>query len=302
MKKEQLKEEFFKHLTETPSAGSEKISRLAADEIRSASLAPPDALWLKIQKKIAAQPEIVQSSFGDKLKALFSPPLVPALAIGVVGILVGAFILLNQGTVPPQAPLVELSQNTLKQKGNVLVAKGVRIENLGSGSIARIPGNTDKIILQSGSWRMALNHKDLEKPVQFIFPGGALEPLGTAFTVAISQDGTVVNLSEGKIRLYERDAAGKKWKASELTAPFNGTLKASPVEMDIKIETEIVGKKKEPPSKYANYVGKNISVELKNGDRLSGTLRSAKAGVLSIAGNSGNLRIRERDVVHLGRN
>ena len=62
MKKEELKEEFFNYLTETPSKGRDKIARLAADEIQAASLAPPDALWLKIQKKISEQSVVRQGS------------------------------------------------------------------------------------------------------------------------------------------------------------------------------------------------------------------------------------------------
>jgi hypothetical protein len=303
MKKEQLKEDFFKYLTEEPSPGKEKITRLAAEELNAASLAPPPALWSKIQKKISEQRAIEDVGFGAKLKSLFSPPLMPALALGAIGVLVGAFLLLSQGSPPKELPLVELTKAIPKQKGDVFMAKGMRIENLGGGTIARIAGNTDKIILSSGSWQMALEHKALEKPVQFIFPGGALEPIGTAFTVTIGKDGTAVNLVEGKIRLYEHDPAdAKKWKMSELAAPYNGTLKPAAVETEIKIETDVVEKKKEIPSKYANYVGKDITVELKNGDRLSGKLRTAKDGVLSIANASGNLRIRERDVVSISRN
>ena len=303
MKKEELKEEFFNYLTETPSKGRDKIARLAADEIQAASLAPPDALWLKIQKKISEQRAVEPSGFGAKLKSLLSPPLMPALALGAIGILVGAFILLNQGSTPKEVPLVEITKAIPKQKGDVLLAQGIRIENLGGGSVSRVPGSTDKIVLSSGSWQMVLDHKALEKPVQFIFPGGAVEPLGTAFTVSIGADGTAVNLTEGRIRLYERDAADtQKWKTREVAAPFQGMLKPSPVETEIKTETEVVEKKKEKPSKYANYVGKNITVELKNGDRLSGRLRAAKDGVLSLAGASGNLRVRERDVVAISRN
>lgn len=302
MKKDQLKEEFFNYLTETPSAGKEKISRLANDEISATSVTPPDALWLKIQKKISEQRAVEDVGFGAKLKALLSPPLMPALALGAVGILVGAFILLNRGSERKELPLVEISKAIPKQKGDVLAAKGMSIENTGGGSIARISGATDKIILESGSWQMALVHKELEKPVQFFFPGGALEPLGTAFSVTIGGDGTVVRLTEGKIRLYERDSDGKKYKTSEVSAPFTGSLKTAPVETEIKAAEPVVEKKKEITSKYANYVGKDISVELKNGDRLSGKLRSAKDGVLSIAGSAGKLRIRERDVVRVSRN
>lgn len=301
MKREELKEELFKYLTETPSAGREKIARLASDEISATALAPPDALWLRIQKKISEERAVENVGFGAKLKSLFSPPLMPALALGAVGVLVGAFILLSQGSSTREVPLVEISANTLKQKGDVLMAKGVRIENLGGGSIARIPGVVDKVVLQSGSWQMALNHKELEKPLQFVFPGGILEPIGTAFTVTIDRDSTRVNLTEGKIRLYEKDAEGNKWKTNEFGAPYMGTLKPAPVETEIKVEP-VVEKKKEVASKYANYVGKAITVELKNGDRLSGRLRAAKDGVLSIANSSGNLRIRERDVVGISRN
>ncbi len=303
MKKEQLKEEFFKYLVDEPSTAKEKIARLAAEEMSATAMEPPAALWSKIQKKISEQRAIEDVSFGSKLKSLFSPPLMPALTLGAIGILVGAFLLISQGSTPKEVPLVEITKAIPKQKGDVLLAKGMRIENLGGGTIARIAGNTDKIILSSGSWQMALEHKALEKPVQFIFPGGALEPIGTAFTITIGNDGTAVNLIEGRIRLYERDAAdAKKWKSSEVAAPFHGTLKPAPVETEIKIEADIVEKKKEIPSKYANYVGKDISVELKNGDRLSGKLRAIKDGVLSIANASGNLRIRERDVVSLSRN
>lgn len=303
MKKEDLKEEFFNYLTETPSKGRDKIARLAADEIKATSLAPPDALWLKIQKKISEQRAVEPSGFGTKLKSLFSPPLMPALALGAIGILVGAFLLLSQGSAPKEVPLVEITKAIPKQKGDVLLAKGIRIENLGGGSVSRVPGSTDKIILSSGSWQMALDHKALEKPVQFLFPGGAIEPLGTAFTVNIGKEGTVVSLTEGRIRLYERDASdAQKWKTSDVVAPFNGSLKPAPVETEIKMETAVVEKKKEKPSKYANYVGKNVTVELKNGDRLSGKLRTAKDGVLSLAGASGNLRVRERDVVAISRN
>ncbi|MBS0619159.1 MAG: hypothetical protein JSR44_13300 [Spirochaetes bacterium] len=299
MKREELKEELFKYLSESPSQEREKITRLAAGAMNATAL--PDSLWPKIQKEIFAALSVEHAGFGTKLKSFFSPPLMLALALSAVGILVGAFILLSQGAATREAPLVEISANTPKQKGDILIAKGVRIENIGAGSVARNSGATDKIVLQSGTWQVALQHKELVKPLQFIFPGGMLEPIGTAFTVAIDPTGTHVNLTEGKIRLFEKDAAGKNWQAREIGAPYSGTLKSAPVETEIQI-APVSKKKQAPSSKYANYIGKNITVELKNGDRLSGRLRAAENGMLAISGSSGNLRIRERDVVGISRN
>jgi len=309
MKREELKEELFKYLTETPSPEREKIARLATAAINATSLVLPNSLWPKIQKQISTNsavrptaPQAVEHvAFGAKLKSLFSLPLMLTLALSAVGILIGAFILLNRGAAIRETPLVEISANTPKQKGDIILAKGVRIENLGAGTIARNSGATDKIILQSGVWQIALQHKELEKPLQFIFPGGMLEPIGTAFTVAIGDAGTAVNLSEGKIRLYEKAADGKKWKATEVGAPHSSTFKSAPIETEIQI-APVIEKRQPPLSRYAHYVGKNITVELKNGDRLSGRLHAAKNGDLSISGSSGNLRIRERDIVRISRN
>lgn len=147
---------------------------------------------------------------------------------------------------------------------------------------------------------MQLDHKALEKPVQFFFPGGALEPIGTAFTIQITPQSTVVDLSEGKIRLYEFEPQGKKWKATEIVAPYRGSLKPAPVTTELNEPEPVKETPKAAASRFSAYVGHSVTLELKNGDRLSGTLKAASGGKIILVSSAGTLTVREADVVTLG--
>lgn len=301
MDKNILTEELLNHLTESPSSRAERrvVEALAQKSSEEMKMQPPADIWRGIQKKISEQPH-EEPSLADKLRALFSPPLVPALALGIAGVLVGAFLLLNNATSRKETQLIELSAVTPKKTGEVILAKGMRIENTTGGAIAHASGVTEKITLLSGAWKMEMDHNALEKPVQFFFPGGALEPIGTAFTIQITPQGTVVDLSQGKIRLYEFESSAKKWKATEIGAPYHGSLKPAPVTTELTLPEPEKEKPKAAASRFSAYVGRNVTLELKNGDRLSGKLKAAAGGKIILVSSAGTLTVRETDVVQLG--
>lgn len=301
MDKNTLTEELLGHLTETPSSRPERrvIDALVQKNSEEMKMQPPADIWRGIQKKISEQPK-QSGSLSDRLRALFSPPLVPALALGIAGVLVGAFILLNTGTSRKETQLIELSAVTPKKAGEIIFAKGMRIENTSGGAIAHASGVTEKITLLSGAWKMEMDHNALEKPVQFFFPGGALEPIGTAFTIQIMSQSTVVDLSQGKIRLYEAAASDKNWKVTEISAPYHGSLKPAPVTTELIVPEPEKEKPKAPLSRFSAYVGHNVTLELKNGDRLSGKLKAAAGGKIILVSSAGTLTVREADVVQLG--
>lgn len=305
MDKAKISEELFRHLSETASGGkeAEKIRALSRDTAAKNAVTPPDAVWRGIQQRIAEQPAPTTGFLGT-IKGLFSAPLFPVYAVALVGIMVGAMFLLNKATAPQQLQIVEIAAQRPQQKGDVLIAKAMRIENSGSGGISRISAaTTDKIVFHSGDWKVSLRHSDLEKPVQFIFPGGALEPIGTAFSIKIRPEGTDVQLTEGKIRLLQYHSEKNRWEGRELSAPFHGVLAPQPLNTEPVAETAKAPeeKKKVIPARYAPYLGREITIELKNGDRLTGKLRSATGGKIVLAGASGNLTVRDADVVAIQR-
>lgn len=290
MKESKLHEELFKFLADSGDTGG-KIQKLAQQNVENMKMAPPQAVWSNIQKGISESANQRSGrSFGEALKNVFNPPLVPALAIGVAGILVGAFLLLNRGTSSEHVPLTELSALTEQKAGAVFVARGMRIENTGKGSISHESGPKEKITIASGAWKMQMNHSELERPVEFVFPGGMLEPIGTAFTLTISGDATTVDLTEGKIRLTSGPAAAQRTQI--ISAPYQGRLGAEPVSKTPQA----------PLSKYANLVGRNVTVALKNGDRLSGRVKSTVGGKILLANSSGLLTVREGDIESITRN
>lgn len=303
--KTKIHEEFFRHLAELPPAGKEgeKMEALARAAAEKKQVQPPDAVWRGIQQRIAAQRE-PSVGFLGLLKGLVSAPLFPAYAVALVGIMVGAVFLLNRGSAPQQLQIVEIAGQRPQQKGDVLMAKAMRIENSGSGGISRVSAPaSDKIVFHSGDWKVSLRHSDLEKPVQFIFPGGALEPIGTAFSIKIRPEGTDVQLTEGKIRLLQFHSEKSRWEARELSAPFHGVLAPQPLNTEpVAGQAKAVEEKKPvTPARYAPFIGREITLELKNGDRLTGRLRSAHAGKIVLAGASGNLTVRDADVVAIQR-
>jgi len=292
--KKTLHEDFFSHMSELDGS-SDAIKHLAEKQISAHAVAPPAEIWFNIQKKIRETP-IQKSAFGftEAFKNFFSPPLVPALAVGIIGIMVTAFVLLSQGSVPAQTPLVELSAVREQTQGQVIAAKGLQIENTSTGAISHSSGAVEKIVIASGSWKMKLNHSELEKPIEFTFPGGVLSPIGTAFTLKVSGDTTAIDLTEGKIKLTS--GIGASLKTETIVAPYQGYLTAPPKPA---VESE---QKPVVASRYASMVGTQVVIELKNGDRLSGRIKSANAGRLILAGQSGNLTVREADIQKIQRN
>lgn len=298
MNKNILTEELLAHLAEKPSSRPERqvidaMAQKAGDEMQ---MQPPAEVWRGIQKKISER-QGEASSFIDKMRALFTPPLVPALALGIAGVLVGAYLLLNTATSRKEMQLIELSAVTPKKSGEVILARGMRIENTRGGAIAHASGVTEKITLLSGAWKINMDHNALEKPVQFFFPGGALEPIGTAFTIQITPQGTVVDLSQGKIRLYEFEASAKKWKATEIGAPYHGSLKPAPVTTELSVTEPEKEKPKAPASRFAAYVGRDVTLELKNGDRLSGKIKSANGNEVILVNQTGKLVVKESQIL-----
>ncbi len=209
MKKEQLANDILNLLQadSTAEAQGSKATAIVRAARAGIEQAPPIAVWQGIQANIAAgqaAPNLLQ-----RLKDLFSTPAAPVFAVALVAIIGTAFFLMNQATLPVQVPLIEITAAKPQKAGTVIVAQGMRVEAMSGGTIERVTGTSEKIVLQSGNWSVALKHAELAQPTQFIFPGGALEPLGTAFTIDISARGTAVNLTEGKIRLMEFDAVAK---------------------------------------------------------------------------------------------
>jgi|GEM_PF-2774814 len=302
--KTKIREELLRHLTESPPAGQEgeKIKALAHSVAEKNTVTPPDAVWRSIQQRIA-MPAAPSTGFIAVLKILVSAPLFPAYAVLLAGIMVGAVFLLNKATAPQKIQIVEIAAQRPQQKGDVLIAKAIRIENSGSGGISRISAAKDKIIFHSGDWKVSLRHSDLEKPVQFFFPGGALEPIGTAFNIKIRPEGTDVQLTEGKIRLLQYHSEKNRWENRELSAPFHGVLAPQPLNTEPVMETPKAATEKKvlTPPRYVPHIGREITIELKNGDRLTGKLRSASGGKIVLAAASGNLTVRDADVVAIYR-
>ena len=303
--KTKFREKLFRHLTEAASEGSEaeRIRALSRATAEKSAVTPPDAVWRGIQQRIAEQ-SAPSTGFIGILKGLISAPLFPVYAVALVGIMVGAVFLLNKAAAPQQLQIVEIAAQRPQQKGDVLIAKAMRIENSGSGGISRISAaTTDKIVFHSGDWKVSLRHSELEKPVQFIFPGGALEPIGTAFSIKIRPEGTDVQLTEGKIRLLQFHSEKNRWEGRELSAPFHGVLAPQPLNTEPVVETPKAPEEKKAvtPPRYVPYLGREITIELKNGDRLTGKLRSASRGKIVLAGASGNFTIRDADVVAIQR-
>jgi hypothetical protein len=305
MDKNRLQNELFDHLLEKANTSEqEKIKKLAENVLRAKAVRPPDELWNSIQQRISQTRPPASQSFFSNLRAIFSAPLVPALAAGVVAITVGAFFLLNQATPHHQISLRDLSHQQQQSKGDAILAKGLQIKNFSNGSISLESGPVDKIVMQSGSWRMALEHDQLAKPVQFIFPGGAIDPLGTAFEINIDPQHTLIKLTQGKIRLWENaglpsDSPGANWSNREISAPNEISIASRPVNTQVELVKPIVEKKKLPTSKFSRYVGASITIELKNGDRLTGNVRRAANGIISLAAPAGLLTIREADIVKI---
>ncbi len=301
MKKEQLVNDILNILQ--ADAPENKQASKADALVRAARAgieqAPPIAVWQGIQANIAAgqgAPSLLQ-----RFKDLFSTPAGPVFAVALVAIIGTAFFLMNRATLPAQVPLIEITAAKPQKAGTVIVAQGMRIEAMSGGSIERVTGKAEKIVLQSGNWSVALKHAELARPTQFIFPGGALEPLGTAFTIDISASGTAVNLTEGKIRLMEFDATAKSWRTREVTAPFAGLVGAQPIERELP-EAPKAAEEPRQLSKFARFAGKNVLVELKNGDRLSGKVIGTSAGKIVLEGSGGKMTVREGDILSVAAN
>jgi ferric-dicitrate binding protein FerR (iron transport regulator) len=302
MSKEKLSEELFRFLEGQQSASAERarieaLQKLAQETTRRQ---PPASTWPAIEQSLAEQP----SGVAAFVRAFTHNPRLAAFAVLVAGILVGAFFLLNTATTPT-LQLIELTEVRTLKPGQAIIARGMRIESTGSSTVSRESGNTEKIYLRGGSFAVSLQHAELEKPTRFIFPGGSLEPLGTAFTVKITGQGSEVNLTEGKIRILRFDPATEKWQSSEVTSPYSALFASKPVEavpekIPLAQDTKPVVQK--PRSRFSFYLGKTITLELKNGDRLTGTLRATSGDRLRLVTPSGELNVPESQVQRVQKN
>lgn len=306
MSKQQLGEELFRFLEGKPQQSAER-QRIEALRIASQSAQaknPPTDLWQKIQGRIADE-HLTESTLASFFR-LLARPQVAVFAVLVVGILVGAFVLMNTATAPRTTPLVELTSLRPQKVGDTVVARGLKIQATAPGEISREPGSVEKITLRSGEFSVVLQHAELERSTRFIFPGGSLEPLGTAFTVKIGGQGTVVNLTEGKIRVVRYQSDMQKWQTSEVMAPYSGMFETQPVEkvpesvLPDEITKPVLPQK--PVSAYSRYVGRDITLELKNGDRLTGRVRRAAAGKILLSTASGELNVPEAQILRVQKN
>ena len=298
MKNDRLSEDLFRLLQEGDAAVTKEspihhLARVARDQVPET---PPPVLWKNIQDNLTHTP--VKPKLVESLRQLLSPPTIPAFALALVVIIGASFFLINRATEPAQVPLVDITASVPQKKGTVILAQGLRIEATALGNIRRIAGKTEKIVFQSGTWTVALKHNELAQRTQFVFPGGALEPLGTAFTVNITPTETAINLTEGKIRLMEYESAKNAWRTSEVSAPFRGVVNAEQIFDETPDDnTTKALEKPRHLSRYANLAGKQVAIELKNGDRISGRLKSAMPGKLVLDAPAGTMVVREVDIL-----
>jgi len=302
MKEQKLSDDILRLIQEGDAAVQAPSRALAiANSAREKVVEPPPpALWHAIQSNIAAgaaAPTLLQ-----RVKDFMATPAAPVFAVALVAIISGAFFLLNRATVPAQVPLVEITAVMPQEAGSVIVAQGLRIESTSGGKIERLAGSTDKIVMHSGNWSVALRHAELQQRTQFVFPGGALEPLGTAFTLEISADGTAVNLTEGKIRLMDYEASRKAWRSREVVAPFSGVVAKQVIQRDLPEAVENPQEAPKPVSRYARLKGKLVAVELKNGDRLSGRVLAALPEKIILDSSAGKMTVRESDILNIQAN
>ncbi len=296
MSKHRLSEELFRYLEgkEAQSAERASIEALAQAAQKASAQQLPARTWEGIEQSLSAEPAGVAGFF----RALTQNPRLTVFAILVAGILVGAFFLLNSVALPP-TPLIELTEARKVSRGQLIVARGMRIEALSDATISRETGITEKILLRSGAFAVSLKHAELEKPTRFIFPGGSLEPLGTAFTVKITEQGSEVNLTEGKIRLIRYESSAKQWQSSEVAAPYTGLFAAKPVEAVPEAVAEPDRSKtaaQNVRSQFSQYVGRSVTLKLKNGDRLTGKVRAASGKMLRLSTAAGELNVPEEQV------
>ncbi|MFO1481490.1 MAG: hypothetical protein U1F40_14920 [Turneriella sp.] len=86
-----------------------------------------------------------------------------------------------------------------------------------------------------------------------------------------------------------------------MASPYSGLFDVKPVESvpeavaepEPEVIKPIVQK---PRSRFSQYVGKSITLELKNGDRLTGTLRAVSGAKLRLLTASGELNVPEAQV------
>lgn len=302
MSKEKLSEELFRYLEEQEPLSPERsrITSLQKRVQHAASRQPPASTWPAIERSLVTQP----AGFAGFFRAFTDNPRLAAFAVLVTGILVGAFFLLNTATTPT-LQLIELTEARTLKRGQTIIARGMRIEALDGATASRESGSTDKIYLRSGSFAVSLQHAELERSTRFVFPGGSLEPLGTAFTVKITGQGSEVNLTEGKIRILRFDDKADKWQSSEVTSPYSGLFASRSVESvpdTVPVTEQDKPVVQKPRSRYSAYLGKSITLELKNGDRLTGTLRAATGDRLRLVTSSGELNIPEAQVQRVQKN
>ncbi len=86
-----------------------------------------------------------------------------------------------------------------------------------------------------------------------------------------------------------------------MNAPFAGVVGAQPIERELP-DAPKPAEEPKPASKFARYTGRQVMVELKNGDRLSGKVIGAASGKIMLQGSAGRMTVREGDILSVAAN
>lgn len=219
MNRESLLETFFNYLKHCPeqkpgqnvikfqpqAEEDNLISQLSVSANSSYKSKPDEQIWLKIKESVLKQAEAKRRSlfrFPGKMTVILS-----LSAVAIVALLLVLFTWqFNQNSGLNQTLyLAQLKSKSEKiSVGSHLTAKGIEIHNQSDGNIEFLSESTtgkkyDTIAFHDGNWKISADHTQLDRKIYFAFPGGWLTPVGTAFSVNITGNGSEIVLTKGRI-------------------------------------------------------------------------------------------------------
>jgi len=235
---------------ELSSAGGSKdvaqgyINSLVKENIESVKVEPPSHVFYQIQLKQQRSAQSNQSKkrlfntvFGsNSYSTIFS--IVGGMATAAIIVVVTTMVFFRGGNTPSVdgndrgemvaeniSDSVTDGEFTLFERGERLSTTGMTLY-MKEDSVIAFHNNQEQgktqVIMKSGHISVKTDHNKLPQETWFQFPGGGLTPLGTAFDVKVAEENQYVDLSEGKIEVYETGESGEVVSLAIYEAPYKG--------------------------------------------------------------------------------
>lgn len=325
--RKKLSEELSAFLREESSDSKEAafIRDMNNRVLEEKRLEPPAHLFTRIKSQIEKQKGGYNLS--SQIVSLFTRPVFALPAVAVFLLALTFYLPLFNRTAEIQLTRLQTEYTPITE-ATVINGTGLRITAEAGTVMKHDPEASGDFFISKGRIKVETDHKRLAPRTWFHFKGGGITPVGTEFIISMSESQSRIELLEGELRYYRKNNNGQltggslktpgrltfsnaeilnfsevKERRQFNTIRDNGeTVPGAPDAPDRKEKkpaeknSPSAGQQSTPVKKYSEYFGRQITVIMKNGDRLSGTAVDFRSSELVIQTDGGILHLPDSGV------